>query len=748
MFTRIAFVALIPALISLVAACQGSSLPNPQPESQAGAVSAVWGMRAGNAQRQGRSPLAGPAATNQRWSFAADGNFDSAPVLAEDGGIYAAADRILLAFDRHGNFRWRYQADSDIDSAPGVSADGTIRVATRNGSIHAVNPDGTRQAVYDSHLPYIADAVFDRDGTAYMHSRQSPISNPTLLQATGPAGEDLWHAEIDESFTPGVEFAADQLYFRTINARAIVYSTDGELLWRLERPQLYFYGRAIAPSGMVYIFAQVPDNEDEYQVTAYSRAGAELWSRPVSYGYSQNDKTPQAGPDDTLYVSDDDDVMHVFSPAGEELWSKDNVSEILGVSPAGYVYTLDGNWQHYRLAVYNSSGYGRWGSDTYHDFRGHLVFTPEDTILFTGYAQGAFEGGLADTVPYGLHELLPTGEIIWSYRPSGGSIGNLVVDQQGTTYVSTLGALFALDQDGQILWRSETIGVRNAEAVSSSLVFGPHNYLYCVGRDNQLHCFNTDGLLLSKISIGATTRINSMAADSNLIYVPLSASLLAYDAQGNQVYQFTADKPLEGSPAIGADGAAYVVDKLGTGYAISGSGTEFWRFASGFNSEWPYPVIAGADQVLFPIQYGVAALDSAGQELWRFANDEEKLHCLAPVVAPDGQIDVLAYATTQSPPEVPDDVFWLVALATDGQLRWKLELALDFFTQPVVDRNGVIYLYNLDHVLVAVSPGGEELWRDERYNTGEHFNFPDSIVIAPDGRLLVNDRRELRALGL
>lgn len=98
-------------------------------------------------------------------------NSSAAPVLS-DGALYAAlngADNcVLYRLDNEtGRIEWSRPLECTVNVTPCISPDGVVVLAGMDGSVRAVNPDGTHRYAYNTGTDYILSApVCDREGKA------------------------------------------------------------------------------------------------------------------------------------------------------------------------------------------------------------------------------------------------------------------------------------------------------------------------------------------------------------------------------------------------------------------------------------------------------------------------------------------------------------------------------------------------------------------------------------------------------
>jgi outer membrane protein assembly factor BamB len=129
----------------------------------------------------------------------------NAVALGQNGEVYATGGKNLYAFDGAGVLLWTWKADLDLLSAPVVGADGTIYLGSPNrvpstdsptpsgGMYYAINPDG--------HLKWLTalnsafhSAAIGTNGTLYV-----PSGDGELVALEPNEGTLLWHSRIGDT---------------------------------------------------------------------------------------------------------------------------------------------------------------------------------------------------------------------------------------------------------------------------------------------------------------------------------------------------------------------------------------------------------------------------------------------------------------------------------------------------------------------------------------------------------------------
>jgi outer membrane protein assembly factor BamB len=76
----------------------------------------------------------------------------------------------------------------------------------------------------------------------------------------------------------------------------------------------------------------------------------------------------------------------------------------------------------------------------------------------------------------------------------------------------------------------------------------------------------------------------------------------------------------------------------------------------------------------------------------------------------------------------------LCAISPNGRLKWEFTAKKNYFTNPAVGADGVVYVYSQDHSLYALNSNGTLKWRTG--NVGS-LTIGASATIASDGTIFV-----------
>jgi hypothetical protein len=131
-------------LFALVLIILSSSLA-PTLVVHASLASTDWPMLGHDLAHTGRSPFLGSQGNTQKWNYLAEGPIDSSPAIGTAGTIYfgssetAASEGTLYALNPDGTLKWKYTTGNFVTSSPAISSDGTVYVGSYDYNLYAIN---------------------------------------------------------------------------------------------------------------------------------------------------------------------------------------------------------------------------------------------------------------------------------------------------------------------------------------------------------------------------------------------------------------------------------------------------------------------------------------------------------------------------------------------------------------------------------------------------------------------------------
>jgi len=210
------------------------------------------------------------------------------------------------------------------------------------------------------------------------------------------------------------------------------------------------------------------------------------------------------------------------------------------------------------------------------------------------------------------------------------------------------------------------------------------------------------------------------------------------------------------SIVVGHDGTVYAAGGGGYLYAISPDGKEKWRFdwrpdhtdfdklSEPQQDQWRYGVrvnstavarngtvylgLAAREEMTLPATRYLVALDTAGQELWRYEVGDMDISSLL-LLGPDDTV----YFGAQG-----EDAVDFIALRPDGKPRWRRRLGDGYIGSAALGENGVIYVGGT-HLFALSAADGSNVYPPVENIKSPMGNY--SPAIGADGSVYIASNR-------
>jgi outer membrane protein assembly factor BamB len=239
----------------------------------------------------------------------------------------------------------------------------------------------------------------------------------------------------------------------------------------------------------------------------------------------------------------------------------------------------------------------------------------------------------------------------WSFSTGGGLRSSPIVGADGTVYVCSNGALFAIDPDGSSKWK-----VKTDYKIWSSPAIGADGTVYACSSD-RLYAVTPEGVISWSFTAGDRLRSSPLIGDDGTIYVGSDDyRLYALDAEGFIRWSRTTDGNIISSPAVGRDGTIYVGSDDHRLYAVTSDAVLGWSYTTG-------------DRVRS-----------------------------SPAVGNDGTVYVGSWDGK------------LYAVNSDGSLNWSFPMGARIWSSPAVGADGSVYMGSGDGKLYAIKSDGSLKW--------------------------------------
>jgi len=296
-----------------------------------------WPMFHRDLNHTGQSPYGGVQINNVKWTYDLGGMIRSSPAMSPDGTLYVASgEGKLYAIYPNGTLKWNYTTAGEIfKSSPAVAADGTVYVGSDDSKIYALYSNGTLKWSYTTAGMIRSSPAVASDGTIYIGSNDGKMyalySNSSLK----------WSYDTGKYALSSPAVASDgTIYAGKASGPVYALYPNGTLKWSFNTTDgVVFSSPAIASDGTIYV------GSDEYKIYALYSNGTLKWSYTTA-GMIRS--SPAVASDGTIYVGEDNGRIYALYSNGTLKWSYTTAGMIRS-SPAVasngtiYVGSDDGN---------------------------------------------------------------------------------------------------------------------------------------------------------------------------------------------------------------------------------------------------------------------------------------------------------------------------------------------------------------------------------------------------------------------
>ncbi len=299
-------------------------------------------------------------------------------------------------------FNWENAVGGNFTSNPVIGADGTLYVGSTDDNLYAFNADGSLQWAFPTGGAINNSPTIGADGTIYV--------------------------------------ASDDFYFYAVNP-------DGTFLWRVRADWMFnIASPVIGNNGTIYDITQVGT------LFAIDKTGHKKWS--YSPGWAIDDySSPAIGADGTIYIGSTNGSagnLYAYTDTGTSCklkWTFPTTGWVWS-SPAigtdGTIYVGSANGNLYAITDNGTSYTQKWAFNTGGSIYNIPPVIGPDGTVYIGVA------------PYVYAVDPATGHEKWQTLISWDSIMYAIyamtIGADGTSYVSSGGRIFTLDQNGNMLW--------------------------------------------------------------------------------------------------------------------------------------------------------------------------------------------------------------------------------------------------------------------------------------------------------
>ena len=344
------------------------------------------------------------APSDLKWAFPTKGVVISSPAIGADGTIYVASqDGKLYAINPNGTQKWAFLTVENTSSSPAIGSDGTIYVGSEDGKLYAINPDGTQKWVFSTNGKLRSSPAISSYGTIYVGS------GDYNLYAINPDGTLNWAFPTEDLVwsSPSID-SYGTIYVGSYDNNLYAINPDGRLKWTFLIGDLVWSSPAIGSNGTIYL------GSGNYNLYAINPDGTQKWTF-ITGGVVAS---PAIGSNGTIYAGSGDYNLYAINPDGTQKWAfmtGSAVDTCPAIGSDGTIYV--GSADNILYAI-NPDGTRKWIFTA----KGEVHSSPaigSDGTIYVGahdynlYAIEGNSGGLANSPwPMFHHDLRHTGQAI------------------------------------------------------------------------------------------------------------------------------------------------------------------------------------------------------------------------------------------------------------------------------------------------------------------------------------------------
>ncbi|MCE1248356.1 MAG: PQQ-binding-like beta-propeller repeat protein [Firmicutes bacterium] len=297
-----------------------SSLPLNNPEHSAGSGKIVWQTFKGDFTRTGRSIYAGKTTAKPAWKFRTYHSVQSSPAIGSDGIIYCASgDGSLYAINPQGTKKWDVKLGKVLLASPAISSKGLIYQGSDDGNLYTVSTSGKIIRKYYAGGWIKSTAAVDSHENVYFGTEKG------LFCCLDAKGKVKWTFKTGGEVFSSVCICKDgRIVFGSNDSNIYCLTPQGKLSWKYATGGKVFSTPAISDNGTIY------SGSDDGHVYAISPEGKLKWKYKTG-GFVPS--SPAIGKNGEIIIGSEDNNLYALTPQGKVIWKFKTGYEIFG-SPA------------------------------------------------------------------------------------------------------------------------------------------------------------------------------------------------------------------------------------------------------------------------------------------------------------------------------------------------------------------------------------------------------------------------------
>jgi outer membrane protein assembly factor BamB len=653
-------------------------------------------------------------AFNYLWSYvapSAQGTFIGAPAISRNGTLYIAGARTTgqnyfsAVVDTGGSgsggdpaIKWKFPINGQSSVSPTIDLSGTLYFGTSSGAIYGLNDLNTR-----------GELLWN---PPYQSPDNNPISNPLIFNndyskicytTTDSVNSTLYAIDVSKNILPintswsPIQFpneicgapSIDQngiIYFSTNANNVYAYDiSNGQQKWQIAINDINLSNIAIDNNQQIYLTSQKSLNIID------SSNGLLVWTYTINYsGVIQLHSTPTIDSSNNVYFgANDGNNRYIYS-----------INSVTRLFNWRYKTLYGGAIKNIPMISNNQNIYFAANDGYIYDISGNGNNPILTQPIVPMHMMNAQHTGM--TPYYG-----PATKPILSWTKSFAATNLYVspsigIDVNGDLYIgSNDGYVYALDPSGNTKWQKRVNNTTNGAITSPNSMYttpaiGQNGTIYIGSNEGYLFALNpTNGDIKWKYNAGYPLQSSPILDTSDNIYFGAGQSVYSIGDSVDHAYlrwlnPFDTSANVNSSPALGQNGFLYFGSDDGYLYAVNSfNGLQEWKQ----NLSLPYTI--------HPI-YTSATVDSYNNVI--IGNGSYMDGSLNYI---DGLTGNILWQTSYGSKDGPfyntvavnGDTIYLSNIAyiyaidrLTGMKKWKFLSLNCYYTSPVVDASGIIYL--------------------------------------------------------